>query len=146
MISVQTKISKILQDPELSKTLIGVVRDTKFIVVREYMKQAPVMKGDLRRGVTATDTQGGYSVTTKARHKGRNYPLYVHEGTGKFKGSSTDYPSTGRVRSGESKLNRGSGGIRPNMFAKRAREQSKPLIMKFVQGAIDKLAEQVVEI
>lgn len=142
VITLKGKISKVLVDSEFASDLADAVAKTRFIVMREYSKEAPVLSGDLRRGIVAIGRKDGYVVRTKTKKNGKPYPLYVHEGTGRFKGMNIDFPSSGRVRSGESKRNRGSGGIRPNMFAKRARDTAWPLVMNNLSSAVDKITSE----
>ena len=145
-ITIKGRVSAILLDPHLSQTLVHRLRQSRFIVMKKYFKEAPVDKGDLRNKIRDKKITGGYSVSTIAHNRGKPYPIYVHEGTGIFKGVEADFPSTGRVRSGESKMNRGSGGIRPNKFAKRASEKSMPLILNYMSEVIDDLSLSLIEI
>jgi len=117
--------------------LDSIVGRVSLAVEREYKKETPVNKGDLRKFTVIKD--GGRfekTVTTIAKNKGRYYGVYVAGGTGRFKGASGDWPSTGRVRSGESLKNRGSGGIRPNKFPKRAIEGSKDEVKRIIKREI----------
>ena len=145
-IVVKAQISQILADKELGRTLMEKLRLTRFIALNMYLKEEPVWKGDMRRNTISKNIQGGYRITTTAKKNNRPYPVYVHEGTGVFKDVDADFPSTGRVRSGESRMNRGSGGMRPNKFAKRAAEKSQPLILDEMVKSLDVLSSQLVEV
>lgn len=109
---------------------------SKFIVLREYKKQIPVDTGFARRSVIAKRSGiFDYVVTTTATNEGYPYPLAVHDGTGILEGTE-DVPSKGRVRRGE--VEYGIGGIRPNRFAKRAKDITRPLVLEEFRKAIGK--------
>jgi hypothetical protein len=145
-IKLKGQISEILTRKDLAEELVKRLQETRFIVMREYFKEAPVNLGDLRRYIFSKGKAGGYVVSTSASNNGKSYPLYVHQGTGRFKNVQADFPSTGRVRSGESRMNRGDGGIRPNKFAKRAAERSQPLVINYMSDVVSKLSSSLVGI
>lgn len=130
--NVRIKLGKAMARGSISPEIDSALEGGAMIVEREYIHEAPVNISTLKQRITTKKINDGYLVTTNATQSGRPYPLYIHEGTGKFKNSSADYPSTGRIRSGESKRNKGSGGIRPNRFAMRAKNQSNDRVMKYV--------------
>jgi len=148
---ISSILSKAITDPSFADELRGSLSKSRPVVIAEYQRESPVDKGFLRRSVQATGVRGSntdmyFLVGSTAKTKeGRPYPLYVHEGTGAFRGSRADYPSKGRIRSGESKTNRGSGGIRPNRFATRAKEKSQPKVVRLVTLDInDKIKKKVI--
>jgi len=115
-------------------------------IIREYKKESPVDRGDLRRNVRKQE-QGILSmkVGTNAKSKGGfNYPQALHEGTGKFKGSRDGGYTTGRVRASNfygfgnrndmeaffASNTKRKGGIIPNKFADRAKKTSEPIFFK----------------
>lgn len=106
--------------------------------VREYKQEAPVDHGRLRRDVKVVERGDGYyKVTTTAKNdKGVAYPIFVHEGTYDYKGDR-DYGYRPGARA-FSFLPTGRKGIRPNKFAKRALEKSKPKIFKYLNNKIKK--------
>jgi len=75
--------------------------------------------------------------TTATSLEGVRYPIFVGLGTGKFRGSTTDFghPGTGRVRAGDTS-GRGLGGIRPDMFHMRAKDKSEKKLTAFVKKNI----------
>lgn len=127
------KLQKLFTNPVFASQLKRIVMGTSNIVVAEYKKEAPVDKGLLRNSViTSISNQDGYSVTTVAQSSGKPYPIYVHEGTGAFRGVDKDYGSKGQglVRSG--RTNKGAGGIQPNKFARRAKDIAEPKVFRYI--------------
>jgi len=123
------RISQLIDNPSLVRPiLVKALETSKPIVEKQYDREAPRLSGLLKAKVHSgkvwsLSNEIFYTITTFASNRGFRYPVAVAGGTGVFRGSSHDSPAppnSGRVLSGESKTNRGSGGIRPNMFAKRA--------------------------
>lgn len=104
--------------------------------VREYKQETPVDSGRLRRDVKVVEQGNGYyKVTTTAKSdRGEPYPLFVHQGTYDYKGGR-DYGYRPGARA-FSFLPSGKKGIRPNKFATRALEKSKPKIFKYLNSKI----------
>lgn len=150
-IQVTKRLAQILENPTILKPKIQQTLDkAALIVLRKYKQEAPVDKGGLRQGVTILGSGLEKRVTTTATGSGGfPYPVVVHEGKGRFKGGSDD-PSTGRSRKGDASLlgmfmgmaKRGfKFSSRPNRFAKRAAETSRPEVIKFFNEEIKSLLE-----
>lgn len=155
MINFRTykKLQLILKNPKsiIQERITQLFDAALLIYEREYKIQVPVDKGTTRRNVMSS-SKGSWSqntlkgvIKTEAWNKGRNYPIFVHEGTGRFKGVPVDYGAThpkskrgvplGRKRSGMT----GSGGIRPNKFVNRTYTQATPLVIKFFNNNLHKI-------
>lgn len=141
-VKVDAKLAPILRG-KFAQELPAWVSAIANIGLRFYKIEIPVFSSDARQSSQKIqkDRLSYVVTTTVVNERGDRYPEYVHEGTYSFKGTSTDYPSTGRIRSGESKANRGQGGIKPNMFAKRAAERTRPEATKFVRNKINMLSK-----
>lgn len=150
-VTITKKLAKLLTDPDVAKRLYDVVRDTSFIVLRSYMEEAPVDRGDLRGFASVFYMQNGYRVTTTAQQNGYRYPIVVAEGSGKYKGSNIDVKYSHRQRTGRSYTDeeramfasmRKRGiemDIKPNKYPDRAREKSRPLVMEEFVKRLDDL-------
>lgn len=136
---VETKLNGFMAGDKNEIQVINILRASKYIMLAEYKRETPVNKGTARRFVVARDTRDGFEVDNPVRAKGRRYMDYVGLGTGRFKNDARDWPSTGRIRSGESKIFKGTGGIRPNKFHIRGAENARPKIFKFVVNELKKL-------
>ena len=120
--------------PELA---LAVREATSLIVVKEYKEESPVNKGTLRNDVESErQSDLSYIVTTTATSKGFPYPVALHTGTKKLRGSADFGYTTGRVRAHEVAF--GIGGIRPNKFATRAANKSTPHVRAFINVATAK--------
>lgn len=138
------RLSNLLLNPAITvPTIVKALQTSIPIAIREYQMEAPTDKGLLRQKVVATPVWSlsdriFYRVRSFAQNKGYPYPLALVTGTGIFRNSTADFPSRGRIRSGESKTNKGSGGIRPNFFPARAAIKAKPSITRFIVVELDK--------
>lgn len=147
MISVKYKctLSKVLrgEKPDWDKILSA----GAMIAEREYKIEAPVNVGELRNKVI-TQKKGdlSYVVTTIATEKGFPYPIAVHEGTGKYKGSADRGRGNWSRNAGYTPedlaffkmlAKRGRLSQKPNKFADRAEETALPKIIKFFTKEVD---------
>src|SRR5690348_18124627 len=136
MITVKKNLGKGFENPKLiNKQLQDSLQAGAFIVVANYKKESPVDHKDLRNFVGIIVQEDRVVVTTTATSlEGVRYPIFVGLGTGKFRGSTTDFghPGTGRVRAGDTS-GRGLGGIRPDMFHMRAKDKSEKKLTAFVK-------------
>lgn len=134
-VSIDVKLRGMLKT---SPKFIEILQASNYIVLNEAKQQSPVDKGDLRRNMKVQKVRDGYDVDTTATGKNNvKYPIFVHEGTKKLKGSR-DYGFTeGRIRSNT--VARGIGGVRPNKFMNRSANGTKEEVKKFVQNQINKL-------
>jgi len=128
------KLSKLLETTNGKKYINDALQASYFIVLREYKKQVPVDRGELRQNVTVKaslkDRGASYIVTTTATNSGSPYPIYIHEGTGRLAGARDYGYTTGYTRAGTVAKN--SGGIRPNKFATRTVEATKEEVRSFM--------------
>jgi hypothetical protein len=156
-VEFKAKLAKILKDGELSKRFSKGINDSKYIVEGEYRKEAPVDKSLLRQLISSKDVAGGFITTTTAKSAGgKPYPLYISQGTGKFKGDPDGGYTTGlvRARGGYTdkeiimfKAMRKRGvemSIRPNKFAVRAERNSKNTVTEVFILLVDKLSRELV--
>lgn len=155
--SIKIKLAKALtDDKEFPKQLDRIIYNVaRYVVEPEYKRQAPVNKGDLRKYVgTKKQSMFNYVVTTTATSRGFPYPVAVHEGTGKYKGSVFDFgldPSadpgfTRNARYTEEELilfkvlaKRGvEMSIKPNKFAIRTKKESIKEVNNYILKQLDK--------
>lgn len=141
-VEVKTSLPKVFFDIKaITKDVDFAIQAAAGVVEGEYKRQSPVNFGDLRRDVTATKLGPmEYFVTTKATSRGRPYPVYLHEGTGSLRGAADYGYTSGRVRAGD--VARGIGGIRPNKFAKRAKEKTQGRVFKIVEKKLSSLLKE----
>lgn len=129
---ITKKLSKFLEGANGKKYITDALEATQLIVLNEYKKQTPMgFTGELK-GQIKVIKMGAleYKVTTTATNKGKPYPIYIHEGTGKLK-AARDYGYTsGYTRAGT--VAKGIGGIRPNKFATRTVEAKKDDVKNFM--------------
>ena len=150
-VEYRTKLSQFLTNPSRFRPFLReVLESSKPIVVKQEQREMPILSGMAKSGVKASplSTNAGgdfYVVNTTAQNNGFFYPLAVARGTLRFRGSRQDSPSFGRVKSGESKRNRGIGGIQPNMFDIRAKIGARPLLIRHFIGEIRKGMEKMIE-
>lgn len=107
------------------------------ITEEKYKREMPVWTGNARNSTVIRKKGDAYIITTTATNRGEPYPVYVHEGTGVFRGTKRDYPSKGRIRRNE--VRQGIGGVRPNKFAKRARDQAEAEGIRYLRKEITKI-------
>lgn len=114
------------------------------LVWDEYTAQVPVDKGDLRRSVRKTKINDGYRIApTLTRY------IYLHEGTGKYRGSSFDFGRRGGGRMREARYTEdeiamfasiakrgGTISVPPDKFADRTYRASKPRVESHVNKGI----------
>lgn len=128
------KLGKLLETTNGKKYINDALQASYFIVLREYKKQVPVDRGELRQNVTVKaslkDRGASYIVTTTATNRGKPYPIYIHEGTGDLKGQGDYGYTSGYTRAGT--VAKGIGGIRPNKFATRTVEAKKDDVKNFM--------------
>jgi hypothetical protein len=150
-IEYRMKISQFLANPAKFRPAIReALKSSRMIVVEQEEKEMPVLTGKSKDLISPSPIHESwrgdyYTVNTSATNNGFFYPLAVARGTGRFRGSRQDFPSFGRVRSGESKQNRGSGGIRPNMFDIRAKIGAEPLLKRHFIVEIRREANKMIE-
>lgn len=156
-VKVKERLKPILEDETLRKRFTSIIEAAGNIIVREYKKEAPVDKGDLRTDVkmlSRLNRQDRFNgvVTTTATNRGKPYPVYVHRGKGRFRG--------GRDR-GRGNYTRQAGytdadiamfaamaargyrfDVRPNKFAKRAEEEARPKVDRFLRKEINNLINE----
>ena len=123
-------------NPSALREVVQSLKKGAYYVQAEYMRQIPVLSNNARSHVKIELQDRGFKVTTTATRKGFPYPLAVHEGSGKWAGFPIDFPSTGRVRAGETP-NR--GGILPNRFAMRTFEKTFPVVLKDFQTNLNRI-------
>lgn len=138
-IKMDKKLVKILEHPEKFRAMFEpAFFQTSSIVEANYKDESPIWKGDLVKYVdvekTNTPIQMSYLVGSRAKNNGKPYPIYIHEGTGRFAGVFVDFPSPGRIRAGTTDPE--SGGIKPNKFAYRARKKSDPEIIERMNAVV----------
>lgn len=140
-IRINSNLSKVIEDTGyFNKRLAAIMEASQFIVEREYIKQVPVDQGDLKQKIRVEDLTNtiGYRVTSNAKSvQGKPYPVFLHQGTGRLRGAPDFGFTTGRVRNNEVAF--GIGGIRPNKFAKRARDKAEKPTIAFINKRINKL-------
>lgn len=143
-ITTIVKLRGALQKATVTKEIEQAIQAGSYIVEGFYKKEVPVNKGDLRSSVATRKINAGFKV---APWLDEMYPLYVHEGTGRYAGHS-DYGYT----SGYTRKNMPYGqkdkksatvlmmilakkkllkGIKPNKYADRARAGSWGKLMAF---------------
>lgn len=138
VINIETKLQKIMERPDLKPDLEKVVSKAALIALRAYAQEIPVDKGLAKSYITIQGAGLEKRITTTVTNRGFRYPIAVHQGTGRWAGSSSDFPSHGRRREGVSFA--GSGGIPPNKFAKRAKDKSEPFVHAFFVKEINRLS------
>jgi len=129
---VTKKLSKFLETAGGRKYISQALEATQLIVLNEYKKQTPMgFTGELK-GQIKVIKMGAleYKVTTTATNKGKPYPIYIHEGTGKLKEAGDYGYTSGYTRAGT--VAKGIGGIRPNKFATRTVEAKKDDVKNFM--------------
>lgn len=129
---ITKKLSKFLEGANGKKYITDALEATQLIVLNEYKKQTPMgFTGELK-GQIKVIKMGAleYKVTTTATNKGKPYPIYIHEGTGRLKGARDYGYTSGYTRSGT--VARGIGGIRPNKFATRTVAAKKEQVKNFM--------------
>ena len=148
-IKVTERLHKLLQQRGVGHIVKEIVGRSKVVAIAEYKKEAPVDKGLLRNSVSAIKSDStGFTVTTTAQSRGKPYPIYVHEGTGKYFGNGGDFPSQGRVRRAKYSKDdlpffkmlakQGRISIKPNRFAKRARETTYIETVRIMESIMKK--------
>jgi hypothetical protein len=99
-LKVQKQIqSKILKDKqEFFKAIDNILKNTGLIFLKEYKKQTPVDRGELRRNISVFST--GFLKYNVGIQTGKllDRLSILYEGTGKYKGASDFGYTTGRVR------------------------------------------------
>jgi V8-like Glu-specific endopeptidase len=129
---ITKKLSKFLEGANGKKYITDALEATQLIVLNEYKKQTPMgFTGELK-GQIKVIKMGAleYKVTTTATNKGKPYPIYIHEGTGKLKEAGDYGYTSGYTRAGT--VAKGIGGIRPNKFATRTVEAKKDDVKNFM--------------
>ena len=129
---ITKKLSKFLEGANGKRYIKDALEATQLIVLNEYKKQTPMgFTGELK-GQIKVIKMGAleYKVTTTATNKGKPYPIYIHEGTGRLRGARDYGYTSGYTRSGT--VARNSGGIRPNKFATRTVAAKKEQVKQFM--------------
>lgn len=142
-IITNVKLQKLFTSNKFAPDLKQIVLGTSNIVEANYKKEVSVDTGLTRDNVVMQPRSDiGYMVTTTATNNGKPYPFYLFMGTGAFKGVDKDYGHAreNRVRRGQT--NRGAGGIKPNKFARRARDNSEPKVMTYINRQVKTLLRQ----
>lgn len=138
-INVELNLGSVLtKEGEVGKRADYAIQAAMFILEDEYVKQAPADRGAAGfKGGIQVKRNGylDYVVESTARDKGRNYPLYLFQGTGRMKGKPDFGYTTGHVRAGT--VAYGIGGIRPNKAAKRAKDNKQKAFIEFITKKID---------
>jgi len=141
-ISVEKHLGPIFDNP--TEDIQQIFQASSFLVLREYTEEAPVNIGDLVRGIKSIK-EGAlqYRVTTTTTANGFAYPEAVHEGTGIFEGGADrgkgnwtrvgGYSEEDLIIFKSIKKRGGEISMRPNKFAKRAKEVSEPKVVNFVR-------------
>lgn len=148
IIQSQTEFLQIPVDKELNKILLAAAE----IVVDVYVDEAPKDEVQLAGTTEPRIEAGRVVVGSKARNKGFQYPLAVHEGTGKYKGKPDFGKTTGRVRQSNNygfktrqnmeaffavQAIRGfRPSIKPNKFALRTKRLVQDDVLNFIETKI----------
>lgn len=146
-VEVTTKFGKILEQKGFfNGKLSTIMQASNFIVEAGLKKQLPIDRGARggMLGAVATVKSGEleYHVHIDSGQlavtgDSKNYPKYLHEGTGRLRGASDFGYTSGRVRSND--VAEGIGGIRPNRFMDRTAEEQRRPVQVFVDREISKL-------
>ena len=140
-ITVKGNISKILLNKIGNNYFEKIIQAGSFIIEKEYVKQVPVDKGNLRREIKTKKTKDGFKVSTEATIGGKPYPITLHSGTGIFRGAEDFGYTTGRVRAGTTLW--GIGGVRPNKYADRTKKKSEKPYLRFINLKIKEQIEKM---
>ena len=132
IVSTEINISPIIMvDGVLGKNVDKALEGGMPKIEKAYVDQAPGNIGDFKGGIRYRKLGIlNYIVESTAKNKGRPYPLFLFQGTGKLKNMPDFGFTTGHVRAGD--VAYGIGGIRPNKAAARARSKVMSEFMEFV--------------
>lgn len=135
---VKKDVATFLIRGDIEKEYRETLQATSFLVEAWYKYEVPVDDGRLRLGVETYDRKkDSYTVRTDATSdSGDPYPEFIHEGTGSLKGAPDYGWTSGRVRDDDVAF--GIGGIRPNKFADRAKEEAEPEVADFMKRELPK--------
>jgi len=144
-VSVEKKLGQAIRTGKVN--LGKILQASTMLVEREYKIEAPVNDGLLRNSIkTVQKSELEYTITTTAQQGGFPYPIAVHEGTGKYKGTSD------RGRGNWSRMagytpediaffkmlaKRRAISQKPNKFAERAEKTAKPNVIKFISRELN---------